>query len=328
MTWKIGTHPWLEDLSPEPSAVRIIVDNDFAGDPDDYVQLAHHLLSPGADIVGIVASHLRPGDPFTAATDTAAEAGRMVERLAKVMDLDLDGRLVIGSEVAMTDAATPVTSPGVDLIVNEARRDDERPLFVVCGGGLTEVASALLTAPDIAGRMTVVWIGGPEYPGTTEPVAGNPVEYNLSIDIPATQALFASDAEVWQVPRDTYRQCLISDAELRTRIHPQGTLGQFLYDELRRVEKWVAGATGIRHQTYVIGDSPLVLLTALQTIFESSPASSRYETRRAVQLDDDGHPTGWEGRPVRVFTQIDMRLIVEDLVASLSEFAQWRAEQA
>ncbi|MHA6513592.1 nucleoside hydrolase [Tessaracoccus sp. Z1128] len=325
MTWKIGTYPWLDDLSPEPPAIRVIVDNDFAGDPDDFMQLAHHILNPGAEIVGIVASHLRPMDPFTDAKETALQARLDVERMAAVMDLDLDGRLVTGSEVSMPDPGTPVTSDGVDLIIREAGREDPRPLFVVCGGGLTDVASALVAEPGIASRLTVVWIGGPEYPDTTEPVPGNPVEYNLSIDIPAAQALFASEVELWQVPRDVYRQCLISDAELRTRIRPVGRLGQFLYDELRRAERWVSEIFGVRRATYVIGDSPLVSLTSLQTVFETTPASSQFQTRPAVQLGDDGYPTGFGGRDIRVFSTADMRLIVEDLVACLTEFEAWRA---
>lgn len=328
MTWTIGTHPWIEDdLSPVPPSVRVVIDNDFAGDPDDFVQLAHHLLNPGAEIRGIVASHLRPDDPFTKVKETALQARREVERLASVMDLDLAGRLVTGSEVSMPDRSTPVSSDGVDLIIREARSDDPRPLYVVCGGGLTDIASALLSAPDIASRLTVVWIGGPEYPDTTEPVPGNPVEYNLGIDIPAGQALFESEAEIWQVPRDVYRQCLISDAELRTRIRPLGDVGRFLYDELRRVEQWVAGAFGVRHATYVIGDSPLVSLTSLQTIFESTPASSRSALRSAVRLGDDGHPLAFDGKEIRVFSAIDVRLMIEDLVACLTEFADWRSSE-
>jgi hypothetical protein len=44
--------------------------------------------------------------------------------------------------------------------VAEARRDEGLPLYVACGGPLTNVAAAVRAAPDIAGRMTVLWIGG------------------------------------------------------------------------------------------------------------------------------------------------------------------------
>jgi inosine-uridine nucleoside N-ribohydrolase len=55
----------------------------------------------------------------------------------------------------MTDDNTPVKSAGVDLIINEAlRTDTKQPLYVLCGAGLTEIASALLTKPEIAGKIT------------------------------------------------------------------------------------------------------------------------------------------------------------------------------
>jgi hypothetical protein len=42
-----------------PQRFRIITDNDYAGDPDGLMQLAHHLLSPSVEIRGIISSHLR-----------------------------------------------------------------------------------------------------------------------------------------------------------------------------------------------------------------------------------------------------------------------------
>jgi hypothetical protein len=46
---------------PEPR-IRLILDNDYAGDPDGLFQLAHHLLSPSADIRLVVGSHLGADD--------------------------------------------------------------------------------------------------------------------------------------------------------------------------------------------------------------------------------------------------------------------------
>jgi inosine-uridine nucleoside N-ribohydrolase len=91
---------------------------------------------------------------------------------------------VAGSNTGMTDDNTPVKSAGVDLIINEAlRTDTKQPLYVLCGAGLTEIASALLTKPEIAGKITLIWIGGPEYSDIALPPPGySKVEYNLNID--------------------------------------------------------------------------------------------------------------------------------------------------
>ena len=42
--------------------MRVIIDNDFGGDPDGLFELVQHLLSPSVEIRGIIGSHLKPGD--------------------------------------------------------------------------------------------------------------------------------------------------------------------------------------------------------------------------------------------------------------------------
>ena len=42
--------------------MRVIIDNDFSGDPDDLFALVHHVLSPSIEIPLIIGSHLSVGD--------------------------------------------------------------------------------------------------------------------------------------------------------------------------------------------------------------------------------------------------------------------------
>ena len=44
--------------------MRVIVDNDFGGDPDGLFQLAHILLSPSVDVRAIIGSYLNAADGF------------------------------------------------------------------------------------------------------------------------------------------------------------------------------------------------------------------------------------------------------------------------
>jgi purine nucleosidase len=39
---------------------RVIVDNDYQGDPDGLVALAHHLLSPANRVTAVTSSFLNP----------------------------------------------------------------------------------------------------------------------------------------------------------------------------------------------------------------------------------------------------------------------------
>ncbi|MBT0770284.1 hypothetical protein KIH74_15185 [Kineosporia sp. J2-2] len=60
--------------------LRVIVDNDFSGDPDDLFQLAHYVLSPSAEIPFVIGSHLSPGDGFDPTDVQADNASRVAAR--------------------------------------------------------------------------------------------------------------------------------------------------------------------------------------------------------------------------------------------------------
>lgn len=327
-TWRLGETPWREIAPAAGPHARVIIDNDFAGDPDDLYQLVHHLLSPGVDIRLVVASHLHPQDPFDPSGHSAEHAERIVRDVFGRMGLESDEVIVRGADRGLVDASSAQSSPAVDAIIAEAMRADSRaPLYYLAGGGLTDLASALLIEPRIAERMTLVWIGGAEHAGlAVPPPKTSGPEYNLRIDLRAGQVVFAQSAlPMWQVPRDVYRQCLVSDVELRRRVAVTGPLGRYLYDEIAGV----VAAQARRHpgaaESYALGDSPLVLLTALQSLFEPDPASSRYALRQRPAISDDGaYVHHHDAAPMRVYTHVDTRLMFEDMYLKLDEFERWR----
>ncbi|MFT3797436.1 nucleoside hydrolase [Microbacterium sp.] len=289
----------------------------------------HHLLSPSVDIRLVVASHLRAGDPFDPSGRSAQNAALVAHDVFARMGLTAAETIVTGSDEPLSDRRTARPASAVDAIIAEAMRDDvSTPLFYLAGGGLTDIASAWLIEPRIAERLTLVWIGGAEHDGLAAPPPGAmPVEYNLLIDPVAGQVVFGdSDIPLWQIPRDVYRQCLVSDAELRIRVAAAGPLGRYLYEEVASVFRMVATYLGGAAETYALGDSPLVLLTVLQSLFEPDPSSSRHVVRPTPALGDDGAYLDVPGaRPMRVYTWVDTRLMFEDLYLKLAEFERWRA---
>lgn len=331
-TWQLGETPWQAIAPLGPPRARVILDNDFSGDPDDLYQLVHHLLSPSVDIRLVVASHLRPGDHFDPSPTQARNAAAVARDVFARMGLESVHVIVAGSDEPLPDGETPQAAPAVDAIIAEALRDDvDTPLFYLAGGGLTDLASALLREPRIAERLTLVWIGGAEHEGLAVPPPGAmPIEYNLLIDVTAAQVVFGSSGiTIWQVPRDVYRQCLVSDAELRLRVAAAGPLGRHLYDEVADVLRMVSAFLGGAAETYALGDSPLVLLSALQSVFEPDPTSSRYVARPTPAIGDDGAYTEVPGaRPMRVYTWVDTRLMFEDFYLKLAEFSRWQSAAA
>ncbi len=301
--------------------VRVIIDNDFGGDPDGLFQLAHQILSPSTEIRGIIGSFIKG---FFEEPTTATNACNEADTLLKVMDLEHKFPVHEGANAGLIDLKTPQISAGAMAIIKEAMREDTQiPLYVLCGAGLTDIASAYLIEPRIAKRLTLVWIGGPEYLDLAVPPPGNPSpEYNTGIDIKAAQVIFnRSDIPVWQLPRNTYRQALASYAELLTRVKPQGPLGEYLTNKIEFV-MWLA----VKHnfsigEVYCMGDSPLVLLTALQSGFDADPSSSDYILKPAPFITDKGdYEVNTTARMIRVYTHVDTRLMLEDFLAKLSLF--------
>jgi purine nucleosidase len=305
--------------------IRLILDNDYAGDPDGLFQLAHHLLSPSGDVRLVIGSHLGADDAeWNAPGRSAALAAQRAEDVARAAGRP-DVRILAGSESALPDARTPVRSEAALAIVAEAMREDtDLPLFVACGGGLTEIASAWLIEPAIARRLTLVWIGGPEYPDLAVAPPGAPeVEYNTAIDVAAARTVFNdSSIRLWQVPRDAYRQALLSQAELDAKVRPHGALGALLAGSIDAVRDRLAARGFPLGETYIYGDSPLVLLTVLQAFFEPDPSSSATVERPAPRVSQDGrYEFGEGGRGIRVLARLDSRLMFEDLFAKLAAHA-------
>lgn len=310
--------PSEEPSWPVTPRIRVIIDNDFGGDPDGLFQLAHHLLSPSVEIRAVIGS-IHHTEGFYGYPGTASHSCEMARDLLRVMARDQPPPVFEGGGTAMKDPSAPVPSEGAAFIVKEAMREDTKlPLVVVCGAGLTDIASACLMEPKIARRLRLVWIGGPEYPGQAVPPPGaGRIEYNMSIDLMAARMVFnRSDIPLWQVPRNAYRQALVSRAELTDKIGGKGEPGDFL---MGRLDDLIRRAHGSLGEAYVLGDSPLVLLTALESSWEQDPSSSGYVSLPCPEISDQGsYVENSKGRPIRVYTSLDTRLMFGDFFAKMA----------
>lgn len=299
---------------------RVIVDNDFGGDPDGLFQLAHHVLCTSVEVVRVISTRV-PDHMVAPDRDIVAEGVAAADEVLALAGSPL--RTLAGSRDALDVQRSPAASApaATEAIIEEAMRDDVgTPLFYAAGAGLTQLADALLREPGIAERLTLVWIGGNGY----DSPADGP-EFNASTDLTAARIVFESDVPIWQVPVSTYSQCLVSWSELDQDIAPAGALGSYLVERWReftdRIERLFGASLG---ESAVLGDSPLVLLTALQGTFRVDPSSSpsRLLPRRRLEVDGSyGEPLA-DRSPVRVFTGIDMRLMYGDLVAKLAAHAR------
>ena len=239
-------------------------------------------------------------DPKLAEGDLKTRAAALGREAA----VDLFRRAAIPAPPVFAGSEYPFTGPAANnaaarAIVAEAMRDDPLPLFFTCGGPLTNLAAALELEPAIAGRMTVVWIGGGNWP------TGG-WEYNLAVDAGAARRVIeGSQVPVWQVPQGAYRQMAYSVAAMRTNLRPISHFTGWLYERFTAPPDFV-DVGGV----WPLGDSPLVLLTAITT------ESSRYTDRLARRiLPDLGYGDEIPGRTIRVFEHLDARLTFDDFLA-------------
>ena len=50
------------------------------------------------------------------------------------------------------------------LIIDEAMKESDKPLYILLQGAITDLAVAILLKPEICNRMTAIWIGGGDWP--------------------------------------------------------------------------------------------------------------------------------------------------------------------
>lgn len=326
---------------PAEKRRRVILSTDLKNEADDQYAVMHHLLTPGEDVMGIVAAHfewfprlmarLANGETLDACDKkfyqnafgsrkldrkqvaesavcknrgkTMEKSFREGELLLKLAEID-DVPLLRGATQELPADGTLPESEGADFIVREAMKDDPRPLYVCVLGSITDVAIALMKEPKIADKMTVVWIGGGPYPDGC-------VEFNLCQDIRAANIVFASPVPVWQITMAVYVTMRVSFAELKARVAPCGKLGKYLFDQLIEFSETQRMADGTRREIWSLGDSP-----TLTVLMDENP--DRYELKPAPFFQDDATYSPRENAKfVRVYNSVDVRMTIEDMYEKL-----------
>ena len=291
---------------PMQKQIRVIISTDVDNEADDQFAIVHQLLTPMFDIRGVIAAHFESKGPEVGVGTTMEKSYQELRKLMAAIDMD-DVPMLRGCVYPMRDANDAPRSEGVDFLIQEALRDDPRPLYVTAQGALTDVAAALRRCPEIGDKLTVVWIGGFPYP------AGGP-EFNLMQDVEAGRVLMASRAQVWQIPVHVYGTMEVSMAELAARVRPCGSIGRYLYDEMEAYNLDNDDAPGLRNgENWVLGDSPVV------GALLGCGWRGNFHTETAPRLADDmAYLPNPGGKELRVYDYVDVRMILEDMFAKLS----------
>lgn len=301
---------------PESRKVRYIIHTDCKNEADDQYTVAHCLMTPMLDIKGIIAAHF---DTCFGRYEAGATAKASYDEIDTVLDaMDLTGKypVFMGATTALSDEKTPNDSEGARFIIEEAMKDDDRPLYIGLQGSLTDIATAILLQPEICHKMTAIWIGGGEYPE-----GGG--EFNLMQDVAAANIVMKSDIPLWQVPANVYKDFAVSLAELQYKVKPCGKIGEYLFKELTELNVTLGKAMPDfdwpHGELWGLGDEGVVaaLMHEQQRtdLYHMTPAPTiDYETMKYISSNTN--------REIRVYDKMDSRLTLEDLFCKLAIYTQ------
>ncbi|MCR5477870.1 MAG: nucleoside hydrolase [Lachnospiraceae bacterium] len=285
---------------PEQKKVRVIIDTDAACEADDPFAIVQGLLSPKLLVKGIVAEHF--GQPHSM-EDSLEEIRTITDAMGMSVPVFRGQRGPLSEDESISD--------GVDHIIQEAMSDEKTPLRILCQGAITNVARAIQARPEIKDRMTVIWIGTHGEAPCEAPFR----EFNAGNDIEAANLVLRSGIDLWLVPSQVYTTVTIGIAEIRRRISGCGRIGAHLYENLMTYNA-SEGAGWTQGESWSLGDSPAIAIAL-------NPECGHHRMIQAPAVAEDTASVPDPAAPmVRLYTDVDSRYILEDLIAKLELFCK------
>jgi inosine-uridine nucleoside N-ribohydrolase len=207
---------------------------------------------------------------------------------------------------------------GVDSLIETLRAAAPRSVTICALGPLTNIATALIKAPEIAGRMAgLVVMGGASYAlGNTTPAA----EFNMHADPFAAAVVFDSGAPITMIPLDLTHQVLSTPeriARLRALGNRCGQAAALLLEPPRAARRGQG-----KRPIYALHDPCVIAYLLSPDLFEGVEANVAVETQSPLTLGMT--VIDWRGisgrRPnARVMTKIDAERFYALLIDRLAD---------
>jgi len=148
-------------------------------------------------------------------------------RVYEKLGLSAENKVARGATHYLKSADTPVRSDSSEAIIDLAKSGKGEPLYIAAMGCVTNIASALLQAPEIIKDIVVVWTSA--YPSCS-PHCNRP-SLNLVQDPHASRVMFDSGVPLVYLPGyQVGAQLTISLPEMERFVKNKGNIGEFLYE--------------------------------------------------------------------------------------------------
>ncbi len=262
---------------------RVWIDADTANEIDDLYAISRMLAAPELEVVALSSAQWSKSP---AAEGNTLEAS---QRLNEAL-LGLTGRMSIphprgsAAGVYWWGAERAAHSAAAHHLIRAAHETPPgEKLTVISLGALTNVASALMIDPSIAGKMRLYWLGAFI---DTERGVWDKSEFNCLNDIPAlNEVLNRKELELRVMPASVARALTFEYAPTAERLAGLRRLGEFLLNQWKQhapgANSWVMWDLAAAEWLLKPG---LVKWTKLRT----PPENTEREVGVAVSIDAEG----------------------------------------
>ena len=179
---------YLKNLDLPKGKIDVILDTDAFNEIDD--QFAISLLLKSEDRFSIKAITAAPffNEKAQSPADGMEKSYNEILKLLSVAGkAELNDKVFRGSERYLENEKTFVPSDAADAIIEIAKGYSvENPLYVIGIGAITNIASALIKAPEIAEKIVVLWLGG------NAVYSNDNYEFNIRQDVAAARVVMDS----------------------------------------------------------------------------------------------------------------------------------------
>ena len=171
--------------------INVILDTDTYNECDDQFALSYMLLSQ--DRFNIEAITVAP---YHHDNDISVEEGQEksfqeILKICKWLNFNTENKVFKGSNGYIENEYNEMTD-AVEKIIEIARKNEKT--YIMAIGAITNVALAILKAPDIIDKIEIIWLGG------HSPICNNNKEFNFGQDVKAIKEVFKSKANLTIIP--------------------------------------------------------------------------------------------------------------------------------
>lgn len=195
---------------------------------DPNADLSDFLRKYQRSVSNMIATGMNPHDLQFADPDEGMEQSyQEILKVYELMDEDPTDKVYRGSPDYLSSLDQPIRSPAAEFLIERALANEDGPLYVAAIGCVTNIASAILMAPEIIERIVVLWTSS--YPSAVT-YLNNIVSLNLMQDKLASQLLFDCGVPHVYLPGFYVgEQLKMSLPDMEAWVRGKGKIGDYLY---------------------------------------------------------------------------------------------------